>query len=1019
SSIDSISAQDAEHVARALSSVVMREAGTSGRIPRRVDFLELYTSRRVEDLVAKIERRWQEPLVNGVLPRPVPIGRESLAIDTLIMLDEEHHGPHGVLAGTTGSGKSALLQTLICALALEHDPRWVNFLLIDFKGGSTFGIFESLPHTVGTVTNLDGSIVSRALEALRAETQWRQEFLQTHNARDINQYHKVYDAQRNTPGYEALPHLLIIVDEFAQLAKEMPEFMHELVRTAQVGRSLGLHLILGTQSPMDVITDEMNANLQFRICLRVQNIEASRAMLRRPDAAFLPTDWRGRGYFQVGAQGMFKQFQAANVVMEYDVNPVEEDEVPVLELITGKNRSTSILATNGNGKPPIEAVSGEQLPSVAEVISKTIAEYAQKQGIAPMRPILLPPLEDSINLGDIFTRFERGGWDETDWMPAGLDEAGKPIPLGSAPVGLVDDVYNRQQNLLWLHLNATGSTARRDGHVLIIGSPGSGKSMFMRTLALSLALLHPPNKLHLYFLSLTGSGLDSLGNLPHAERVIHGTETERVRRLFGRLIQTLNTRQASREASPIIVVFIDQFEQFREIYRDTFYSDFERLLQEGRAVGIFLVVSVSTADAMPDRLRSIIQQRIALQMGDSLDYLLTVGRISNTGPVTLPPGQGYIYASPPLLCQLCLPALNDEANDEQAATDALDTLIGEMRADYQRLRGLPDIFAAQAPAPIRELPLVIPLNSLPEERQPSGASPVITAMGRRDDDPLSVFQFNWWENGPHLIVTGPPGSGKTNLLYTAAFSAARRYSPTDLRFLLVDFGGRSLRGLDGLKHVIARVTDTTDLRTQLTHLQNELNTFSAQARRDESATFPATIIMIDDYDLTSEAVSSEMLAQLRDHVRLHSDFGLYIWVGSYLERTSDPLIKQLLLRRSGFGLNRRESLQKLNVRTTNLSADAMPEGRAFVLLGNQIDVVQIAIVNNMSEYVQQINGTWRAHDRADWRNPASDQQLRQSGGAAPANSGASVKASSGGGSGVDIDTQGLIDDLLGRSSGES
>ncbi|HLV36828.1 MAG TPA: FtsK/SpoIIIE domain-containing protein, partial [Spirillospora sp.] len=353
--IDGLSTQDAEHLARGLASVVMREVGSSGRIPRRVDFLDLYGVRYVEDLPERINLWWRRNIPKGVLPFPVRIGRESLAVDTVIMLDEDNHGPHGMLAGTTGSGKSELLQTLICALVLEHDPRLLNLLLIDFKGGATFNVFNNLPHTVGTVTNLDSIRVTRALEALKAETTYRQQFLERKNVRDINQYHKYYAPDALAlydPNFEPLPHLFIIVDEFAQLAKEMPDFMRELVRTVQVGRSLGLHLLLGTQSPMDVVTDEMNANLQFRICLRVQNIEASRAMLRRPDAAYLPAGWPGRGYFQVGEQGMFKQFQTAYVGAEYE--PKDEREAAAqkqdlfLELLSD-GRAIDLLPKSTNG----------------------------------------------------------------------------------------------------------------------------------------------------------------------------------------------------------------------------------------------------------------------------------------------------------------------------------------------------------------------------------------------------------------------------------------------------------------------------------------------------------------------------------------------------------------------------------------------------------------------------------------------------------------------------------------------
>jgi len=678
--IDKLSKQDAEHIARALSSVIMHESGSGGRIPRRVDFLDLYGVRYVHELKEQIRQRWEREIYQGVLPHPIPIGRESLAVSTEMQLDEDHHGPHGVLAGTTGSGKSELLQTLVCSLAIEHDPRLLNLLLIDFKGGSTFNSFADLPHVVGTITNLDGALIARALEALRAEIHWRQQFLEHTNVRDITQYTRYYikSAQYlDQSQYDPLPHLFIIVDEFAQLARELPDFMRELVRIAQVGRSLGLHLILGTQSPMDVITDEMNANLQFRICLRVQNIEASRAMLRRPDAAYLPAGWPGRGYFQVGERALFKQFQTAFVGADYQP-PVEnqaEDEEKILEIITDSGERVNLLpeihTTYPPGVVPADAL-GEPY-TVASAVCETIQDYSEAVNIPPANPILLPPLSESMTLAEPFSKIDYQGWDGEKWqMPD------QNYSVGSAPIGIIDDIYERTQHPLWIHLSANSD--ERSGHVIVVGSPGTGKTTFIRTLAISQAIQHPPEKLQMYLLSFTGAGLDTLGNLPHAETVIHGNETERVRRLFGRLIHLLDERQATTEqtAQPIIMLCIDQYEQFRDSYREQHHAALDRLLNEGRSVGMVVVLTMSNIAAIPDRLRSLVQQRIALQLGDTGDYTLAVGRIRSYYDSYLPGGRGYVYHSPPLLCQTSFPCLLDYVSNESDALKAMTETVSDM-----------------------------------------------------------------------------------------------------------------------------------------------------------------------------------------------------------------------------------------------------------------------------------------------------------------------------------------------------
>jgi hypothetical protein len=260
---------------------------------------------------------------------------------------------------------------------------------------------------------------------------------------------------------------------------------------------------------------------------------------------------------------------------------------------------------------------------------------------------------------------------------------------------------------------------------------------------------------------------------------------------------------------------------------------------------------------------------------------------------------------------------------------------------------------------------------------------IVTTLGRLDDDRLQTFQLDWTEDGPHFVVAGAPGTGKTNLLQAAVLSAAGAYSPQGLRFLLVDFSGRSLRALDGLKHVIARVMDANALEAQLSLLEAEHphppapSPLHGEGENNPSAVLPHTVIVIDDYDATSEtllAAGGQALKRLRDLARLPNEAGMHFWVAGYMERTGDLLLRQLLLHRSGFGLCSRESLGVFGIRTSQLPAEIMPEGRSYFAQHNQIAVVQTALVENAALMVNRLNQqVW-----GNTPNPNPHQQHSQS-----------------------------------------
>ena len=237
-------------------------------------------------------------------------GERPLIMD----LKQSGVGPHGLIAGTTGSGKSELLLTLLTGLALNHHPHQVNFMLIDYKGGTAMNALKDLPHTVGVVTDLDGRQTRRALVALASEMERREAILIQNRVADIDKYHQLKLT-------DPFPYLFIVIDEFAELRErfreDLSDILREFVSVAQKGRALGVHLILAMQKPEGVVNDSIRANMKFRISLRVERAEDSRNVLGRPEAYFLPHQPPGRAYFQVGRDEQFDLFQVARIAGYY------------------------------------------------------------------------------------------------------------------------------------------------------------------------------------------------------------------------------------------------------------------------------------------------------------------------------------------------------------------------------------------------------------------------------------------------------------------------------------------------------------------------------------------------------------------------------------------------------------------------------------------------------------------------------------------------------------------------------
>ncbi|MBM5720077.1 type VII secretion protein EssC [Listeria ivanovii] len=636
---------DKEVISRALAPLNHLQ-NLKNSIPESVTFLEMYGVERVEDL--NIAGRWAKNETYKSLA--VPLGLRGKDDIVQLNLHEKAHGPHGLVAGTTGSGKSEIIQSYIISLGVNFHPYEVAFLLIDYKGGGMANLFKDMPHLLGTITNLDGAQSMRALASIKAELQKRQRLFGEHDVNHINQYQKLYKQGKAS---EPMPHLFLISDEFAELKSEQPEFMKELVSTARIGRSLGIHLILATQKPSGVVDDQIWSNSKFKLALKVQNASDSNEILKTPDAAEITLP--GRSYLQVGNNEIYELFQSAWSGADYVPDKENTDYI-----------DTTIYAINDLGQYDIltEDLSGldkkddlTKLPSELDAVIDHIHAYTEAAGIEALPRPWLPPLEERIPLEDISSiDFEK------NWL-----KEEKDLEL---VLGVLDQPQLQAQNTLKWNLE-------KNGHLAVYASPGFGKSTFMQTVIFDLARKNTPEYLHAYLLDFGTNGLLSLKGLPHVADTFSIDETEKTLKLVRLLSREIKERkqllskfsvaslkmyeEISNDKKPVILLVIDNYDAIREV--DEFVAHLEpaivQVAREGASLGIHLMITANNQNAMRLQLLSNIKTQIALHLNDKNEVSSIVGRSDYT--IEEIPGRGLIKVEEPTLFQMALPNAGKEA----------------------------------------------------------------------------------------------------------------------------------------------------------------------------------------------------------------------------------------------------------------------------------------------------------------------------------------------------------------------
>ncbi|QBQ07168.1 type VII secretion protein EssC [Sporosarcina pasteurii] len=635
---------DKEAISRALAPLNHLQ-NLKNSIPETVTFLEMYGIEKVEEL--DISRRWAQNETYKSLA--VPLGLRGKDDVVKLNLHEKAHGPHGLVAGTTGSGKSEIIQSYIISLAVNFHPYEVGFLLIDYKGGGMANLFKNLPHLLGTITNLDGAQSMRALASIKAELQKRQRLFGEHDVNHINQYQKLY---KQGEASEPMPHLFLISDEFAELKAEQPDFMKELVSTARIGRSLGIHLILATQKPSGVVDDQIWSNSKFKLALKVQDASDSNEILKTPDAAEITLP--GRAYLQVGNNEIYELFQSAWSGADYIPEKEEQELVDTTIYAINELGQYDILSEDLSGLGGKEEIA--KVPTELDAVIDHIDEYTASQQIEQLPRPWLPPLEEMIYLPELHEVSYKTSWYEEK----------KPLV---ATIGLLDIPEMQAQEPLSIDFS-------KDGHLAVFSSPGYGKSTFLQTIAMDLARQHSPERLHMYLIDLGTNGLLPLKDLPHAADTIMVDEEVKLRKLIRRLGNELKERKhklsqygvanilmyerASGEEVPTILLIIDTIDSARDAeYNEEFEQITAQIAREGGSVGIHLSISAGRQNAMRLPLLSNIKNQISLFMIDEMEPRSIVGRTSLT--IEEIPGRGLVKVEEPTIFQTALPVKGEEA----------------------------------------------------------------------------------------------------------------------------------------------------------------------------------------------------------------------------------------------------------------------------------------------------------------------------------------------------------------------
>ncbi|MEU3186697.1 type VII secretion protein EccCa [Streptomyces sp. NPDC006923] len=823
---------------------------------------------------------------------PIAVGADGRPIELDIKESAENGmGPHGMLIGATGSGKSELLRTLVLALALCHSSATLNFVLVDFKGGATFLGLDQLPHTSAVITNLadEAALVSRMQDALHGELIRRQELLRSAgNYSSALEYEK---ARASGTPLAPLPSLFVVVDEFSELLSAHREFMDLFVMIGRLGRSLGVHLLLASQRLDEGRMHQLESHLSYRIGLRTFSAMESRGVLGVPDAYELPSQ-PGAGYLKSGIEPLTR-FRGAYVSGTYRqrTGPLAQAQV-ASQVVPWTNewvaaRSAPVVPEAARIAEAEKAEEEENSGSLLSIAIERLRDSGPAAHQVWLPPLVKPPTLD--RLLPPLAPDPQYGLTTVGWTDRGALKV---------PVGIIDRPFEQQRDLLIADLGGAG------GHIGIAGGPQSGKSTLVRDVIAALALTHTPREVQFYCLDFGGGALAGLSGLPHVGSVAGRLDTERVGRTLSEITSLLARRERlflehgidsmaalrrrraagefPEEAHGDVFLVIDGWSTVRQDFQDDIPT-INQLAARGLNYGIHLMTTTSRWVELPAAVRDQAGTKLELRMGDALDSMVDIRRAAS---VPRSPGRGLTSDSK-LHFLTALPRI-DGVEDGGDLSDGVADLVSSVAESW----------AGPAAPPVRMLPTLLDARELPPA--PEGRR-LKFALGVEESELGPAWQD--FSDTPHLVLFGDTESGKTNLLRLMAKQVTERFTPAEARILVVDYRRELVEAvpeeyrlghaisIDQLQELVSGVGKALKTRVPGTDIS------PARMRKADWWKGPRLFVLVDDYDLMARPMQTPF-EPLLEYLPLGYELGFHMVVAraaaGAMRGVNDPLVRRML-----------------------------------------------------------------------------------------------------------------------------